>query len=298
MARGRSRSNLFNRWGLAALVDSMAPQVRGRDRLLSAIRGNGVPAVLRRTVRIDWGPGLTTHLDPSLDGSFADLFKSQWVQPALVPILETCLDAGDLFVDVGANIGLYTSWAGRLVGPAGEVIAAEPIPDTCALLRGICDANDLTHVEIHQVAVGDRVGAANMEVVPGASGLSTMTTGSGGIHVDCTTLDELLDGRAPALVKVDVEGHELEVLRGGEDMLRRAQPVVTFESPNLITGTGTTDCVDHLAAFGYITYALTTHGLARYSGSQTSHNLLAIPSRDHRTLQQLERTRFPRNQNT
>ena len=99
-------------------------------------------------------------------------------------------------------------------------------------------------------------------------------------------------------MKIDVEGHELDVLRGGLNLLRGAQPVVTFESPDTINGSGTADCVELLASCGYTTYALTTRGLMKYSESQSSHNLLAIPSRDQQTLARLGRTRFPRNQNT
>lgn len=126
------------------------------------------------------------------------------------------LRAEDLFVDVGANIGSYTVLAAKVVG--ARVIAFEPIGSTFASLRDNIALNDVGgRVEALAACVGSSAGtvrmSANLDTVnhvltPGASAPEA------GVEVPVVSLDEQLAGRAPFLMKIDVEGYELEVLKG------------------------------------------------------------------------------------
>lgn len=294
-----ARVGLLNRWGLAAALDATLPQVRGRDRLLHLVRGSSPPRSLRSETLIRWGPGLEATVNPSVDGSLQALYAAQWVRPTLVAVLEACLRPGDLFVDVGANIGVYSTWAGRIVGPEGAVLALEPVPRTRSWLTDICDQNGLDHVTVLPIAAGAEVAVAQMQVTDGASGLSRIGTGAEpGLEVSVTTLDLLLAGRTPALIKIDVEGHELSVLRGARHTLASTHVPVVFEAPDFGAGTGTLDCVRLLEEAGYRVFSLTPQGLRPFDPVAYSHNLLALDRGDDVIEHRLRSARFTRNQNT
>lgn len=255
-----------------------------------------MPPELNSDTVVRWGPGLEATVNPSLDGSLRGLYVAQWVQPALVPVLRACLTTGDLFVDVGANIGVYTTWAAKLVGPTGSVLAFEPVAATRGWLERICEQNRLGWVEVSAKALGDAEGSAFMQTVEGASGLSKVC--GWGLKVPIDTLDHQLGERFPALVKIDVEGYELPVLTGACRTLEASKAPVVFEAPDLGGNSDTVNCVRLLESIGYSVSSLTPRGLKAFRGTDYSHNLLAIHSCDQSTRPRLEGVRFPRVQNT
>lgn len=129
------------------------------------------------------------------------------------------LRPGDLFVDVGANVGAYTVLAS---GEAGaDTVAIEPDPATFAALEDNVALNRLgSRVRAIRSAVGPTSGV--VELVGGLgtrSHVAPATTARATRTVATTTLDRILEDRAPAMVKLDVEGWELEALRGGAGTL-------------------------------------------------------------------------------
>jgi FkbM family methyltransferase len=133
---------------------------------------------------------------------------------------------GDVVFDIGANAGYYTLLAARLAGPRGKVIACEPDPRIAAFLRAHVAANRLTNVAAVQSAVGAECGTAHFSRGRG-TGTGRMSD-SGELTVRVRTLDELADEYAafPTHLKIDVEGAELDVLRGGREVLSRARPTI------------------------------------------------------------------------
>lgn len=124
------------------------------------------------------------------------------------------LSAGDLFVDVGANIGLYTVYACER---GAEVVAVEPDPTNVGRIRENLAANG-ARAEVVAKAVDRTEGTVVMtEDLNERNHL--LTDGSSGRSVEATTLDALLAGRT-AMVKIDVEGAEQAVLEGAEQSLR------------------------------------------------------------------------------
>lgn len=288
-----------NRWALASALDAHLPQVRGRDRLLHLVRGSTLPRGLQQETLVRWGPGLEATVDPSLDGSLQALYVAQWVMPALIPVLEVCLKPGDLFVDVGANIGVYATWGAKIVGPTGAVYALEPIPRTRSWLEQICTQNGLANVKVLSAGASDEAGSAWMQTANGASGLSRVAAPSEtGFHVSLTTLDHLLASRIPALIKIDVEGHELSVLRGARHTLERTRVPVVFEAPDFGGGSGTIDCVRLLESIGYRVLSLTPRGVRPFDPVAYSHNLLGVDGGDEAIEDGLREVRFPRSQNS
>lgn len=284
----------------------IVPDVRGKDRLTSAILGRGTPASLRRgPLTVRFGPGLTATVNVDRDGSFADVFFASARPPCLVPVLDAALRPGQVFYDIGANIGIYSLWAAVLVGETGQVYAFEPAERTSAWLAALIAQNELANVEVVRSAVGDRVGELQLHTVPGASGLSSVvpglrvSAGGGPVHtVSSMTTDAFAtDHRPPSLIKIDVEGYEAEVVRGMSRLLDDIRPVVVFEAPEFGGGSGTAAVVADLVSHGYSVSSLTRRGLVPFAERGFSHNLLALHPECHsRQRELLQHTHFRRNQ--
>lgn len=160
------------------------------------------------------------------------------------PILARFCAPGTAAVDVGANIGELTVPFARAVGPEGACLAVEPIPFLADALRRTAFANGLDWIEVFQCAASADAATANLDLRYGEgalvdSGGSRLVESAvaGGVRVATEPLDALiarsrLGARRVSLIKVDVEGHELPVLRGAEGTLRRHRPALAIEIGN------------------------------------------------------------------
>jgi FkbM family methyltransferase len=138
--------------------------------------------------------------------------------------LPSLLRPGDTFVDCGANLGLWTLSAAPLVGNRGRVIAFEPNPETFRRLREHARPY-AERIQVHHAAVSDQRGVVRFDL--GSFHNLSRVAPMGSVEVPATTLDEAL-GHPPAGVKIDVEGHELAVLRGAAKALA-ARPWLVVE---------------------------------------------------------------------
>jgi FkbM family methyltransferase len=126
------------------------------------------------------------------------------------------LRPGDLFLDIGANIGSYTILASKVC--AASSIAFEPDPGTAARLTRNVDANQIgERVIIERIALADKSGTVSFSV--GLDSVNHITSDGAGRIVRCETLDAYLDGRAATAIKMDVEGAEGLVVAGGPKTL-------------------------------------------------------------------------------
>ena len=288
---------------MAGLVRRHVKDLRGRDRLCALIIGKGPPPA--GTHRGEFGPGIRFTADYRRDSSLVDLFFAQYEQPSLVPIVRAFLKPGDCFYDVGANVGIYSLWASKLVGPTGQVHSFEPISDTRELLRQLVLENNATNVVIAPYAVAGSSGSVKMQSIPGASGLSSATRqldhSAVEVEVSAVTLDEYLGRcRRPDLVKVDVEGAELEVVRGMVGLLQNSRPPVIFEaSPKTEREKEALKTVWGIFTnHQYSLFDLTPRGLRVSDGEGSSMNVLAANAELHgEQLRRLRHVRFKRNQN-
>ena len=137
-----------------------------------------------------------------------------------------------LVVEIGANIGAHTVELSQLVGVRGTVVAFEPQRVVFQTLCANIALNNCANVYTYQSAVGDHVGTIKVPFLPpdqfnNFGGLSLRGTEAGD-DVPLTTLDAL---NLPTchLLKIDVEGMEVEVLRGAADTIARCRPVIYAE---------------------------------------------------------------------
>jgi len=131
-----------------------------------------------------------------------------------------------LFVDVGAEIGFYAYLAARCMPDGGKIIALEPDPVRCDLLRellGLCE-----RVRIIEAAASDSRGTCTLSKPRGCSATEACVEGES-FEAATVALDELLAGQQVDLVKLDVEGAEARVLFGMRGLLAQGRAVVLLE---------------------------------------------------------------------
>ena len=180
---------------------------------------------------------LRVWLDVTDQSGFGLHFYADPYEPLLTRALFDHLQEGDVFVDVGANVGLFTLLAAKIVGPRGRIVAFEPHPDARAALVRLLERNGIEgNVDVVGGALADRPGVLPLHLTD-SSGLSTLDPSlapartfaayTRTVPVDVTTLDLWMAAHpdlAPrvALIKIDVEGVEDRVVAGMTQTLRAA----------------------------------------------------------------------------
>lgn len=293
---------------LAQLVRGL-PDFPGRDTMLATL----LRPILRRdgSVSGHFGGGLRFEGNPAIDSNVSEMMLLRYARPALAPVLDAALGRGSVFADVGANLGLYTLWAARCVCAEGRVHAFEPVPDVRECLRRNVELNSFDCVEIVAAAVGAEMGSVTLNRVEGGSGRTSryVHAAAGSVEAPVITLDAYFRGRRPPeLLKIDVEGMELQVLLGSQGLLASERaPAVVFEAgAELLAAAGTAYAeLQGLLerAGGYQVFALTPRGLRREpAGAATAGSLNVLALRPdlaahERVRERLARHRFEANQN-
>ena len=143
-------------------------------------------------------------------------------------LIRDLLRPGDTYVDVGANIGALAIVARQAVGPEGRVVAVEAHPKVFGYMRENLRLNTLS-AETHNCAVGEEEGELVFSDIGQDDQNAVVPAGGEGLSVPVRRLDSLLAGVGPVrLLKVDVEGFELPVFRGGGEVLARTE-LILFE---------------------------------------------------------------------
>jgi FkbM family methyltransferase len=201
-------------------------------------------------------------------------------------VLAGVLRADSVYVDVGANRGQVLADAVR-VAPRARHIAFEPIPSVAEELAARFEG-----VVCRAVALGARAEVTkfcHFTKLDGWSGLrrnAEISDERGGpelIDVEVSTLDAELADLIPTVVKIDVEGAELDVLRGGRSLLSRTRPVLIFEHVSETAsayGATSEDLWDLLAELGYAIFTVTGAGpftRSAFAAETTAVNWLARP---------------------
>jgi len=208
-------------------------------------------------------------------------------EPHVVEALERYLNAGDCCMDVGANLGYFTSVMANLVGQKGEVIAFEPLPNNVTVLEENIALEGLKNVRIEPIAVGDSIGSASLLIqgdtdFTGTASLAEVYDWGGertNITVSVVTLDSYVAGlqKNPSLLKMDVEGAEFLALKGAKTLLSTVRPVLLIE----IHGWGTPrghQVVELLKEYGYTVQILGLRNRESFC--------LALPAERHAAKEQ------------
>jgi FkbM family methyltransferase len=223
--------------GKGIVLRRLVPLLPERAREFDVPVGGG-----RVTVR--WDEAIGRHIER--EGSF---------EPAELAELLRVVARGDTVIDVGANIGMITVPLALATHDDGLVVALEPLPDNVRRLRANLERNALSNVRVVEAAAGPVDGVATLHTARDAAfgSLDAVVKyrAASEIEVPLRSLDsvwqELGEPRV-SLVKIDVEGTELDVLRGATALLTRDRPALLVEADPGERAAAVREC---LAGMGY-----------------------------------------------
>lgn len=189
--------------------------------------------------------------------------------------LTKILKKGDVFVDIGANIGLFSLIASKIVGDEGLILSFEPAPLTFSRLKENITLNNFKNVDIRNIGLSNSKGELTFYVSNnGYDAWNSFAPSQdkkleSSIQVPVSTLDiELkeIDKTKIKLVKIDVEGWEKFVLYGGKDFLENYSPIVMVEFTEENTfnaGYPVYDIYDIMQDFGYVWHRINNGELVK-----------------------------------
>ena len=184
------------------------------------------------------------------------------------PLLDRWVEPGDWVLDIGANVGHYTKRMSELAGPEGRVIAFEPVPATFDLLAANARLFPHENVSLLNVAASDRTMSIGIQIPDFYQGMhnyyqASLSPDATDLRVLTISVDALGIRSRIKLVKVDVEGHELPVLRGMLATIERDHPAMIIETASL-------DVIALIESMGYETERLSK-----------SSNVVCHPGKGH-----------------
>jgi FkbM family methyltransferase len=220
-----------------------------------------VPALARPRVPVG---GYDVRVEADLSTNIGlHVYRHGWCDVAARAI-ERLAGPGDVVIDGGANIGIWTLVAASVVGSGGAVHSIEAAPATAAMLRRNVEVNGFRHVQVHELALAEKEGELEFTVFEAGSGYSSFAPEAGGrvVRVRTTTLDDLTAGLDRiGLVKLDLEGAEVRALEGAQRVLREHRPalVIELEPDHLARQGATVEQLEGLLA-GYEAHSIRPDG--------------------------------------
>ena len=189
-----------------------------------------------REVRLDFDEGRSIFIADLRTSLGLGMYRYGYSDPEL-DLVGNLLRTGDVFVDGGANVGLFSLVAAARVGQSGRVIAFEPAVETRRRLVGNCAENPYPWIEIRPEALGKEKGVAQFISFDGnSSGVSSFAPENSSfgkkVEVVVTTLDHALENvdlSTLRLIKLDLEGAELKALQGSIGVLKNSNTDIFIE---------------------------------------------------------------------
>jgi FkbM family methyltransferase len=225
--------------------------------------------------RIEAGParGIWIELNPRTGQNYLQ----GNAEPAVQSVLEKHLRPGMIVYDLGANIGLFSLLAARLVGDSGRVFSFEPDPEIAARLRRNVARNNFANINVVEAGVWSATGNLNFVAADSSSpdrGIGKFAAAgervnTNGTPTPCVSLDDFIHTAPPPdAIKCDIEGAEVEAFRGAETILKTSRPWIICEMHSEAIGQAVRN---QLQRFAYTFEAVdSSHVLARPSRAPES----------------------------
>ncbi|MGH7986174.1 MAG: FkbM family methyltransferase [Candidatus Binataceae bacterium] len=244
---------------LKRMVGILAQSLRGRDG----------------TIQRGIGQGLRFNIGASEASFLLGVSK-----PHLQHALQQALRPNQIFYDIGANVGFFSLIGARLVGDEGRVIAFEPLPANAEMIERNAAANAFMNIAVMRFALGRQDGEARFMLSerPTWGKLAEIGTKPdrycGEIVVPIRKLDSVVESARlapPDVIKIDVEGAEIDVLSGARMTIAASRPVFLIELH------GTNVAVERiLSDYGYVTTVLGTTDTV--ADAHWNCHVLALPN--------------------
>ena len=223
------------------------------------------------------------ELDISGWSDRSTFFLGRWYDLKTQKLLKQVLKKGDEVVDIGANVGMFALTARHIVGSEGIVYSFEPNPEVRKKLNRNIEINRIENIKVYPVGLGEAEGQFVLYVPyinagEGSFGCFTDKEYQNSeyykVPVDVNVGDNLLQESVPRLIKIDVEGGEVSVLKGISKLIDRHRPLIVAEYvPQHISRFGNS-FEDILSIAQEHSYKIFKLGLVRISGG---YDLSVIP---------------------
>jgi FkbM family methyltransferase len=239
MVKKHPSYDLFPRWARLSLAyEKSFPNHRGKRTILRALYNHhGTrPFVWRMKNGALLAISPIEGLAPYASVGWTCFHSGVW-EPHVERTLRAFLRSGDTAYDIGANLGYFSAVMAQSVGPSGHVFAFEPVPETFARLSLCQELNGYTQLAPLRLAVGATTGCIELAFDPRLPGDASVyrrpwQSTPLRVKVPIMQLDEVVHTQQlapPSLIKMDVEGHEMAVVRGAMRVLRQHRPALVFE---------------------------------------------------------------------
>jgi FkbM family methyltransferase len=259
------------RWLLLRMAESINCRIPVEGKLLNGLR-----------IKVVWN-----------DDIGREIYYQGCYEPRTIEVFRKILKPGMIFLDVGAHCGEFTLFASQIVGAEGEVHSFEPDSDTFRLLSESVHLNGLKNVRLNQSAVSDEDATKQFyQSTPNGIGggclqpLDEFQRGHA-MQVACTRLDTYMKAKVlkrADVMKMDIEGAEINALKGAEALLATdGKPIILLEFNEFALSAFGGSCrklAEELLSRGYVLFRIKDLGLQAFSKveeRQTS-NCLALPA--------------------
>ncbi|MCO5065041.1 MAG: FkbM family methyltransferase [Rhizobiaceae bacterium] len=210
----------------------------------------------------------------------------EWSQSE-IRVLEQIIQPGMVVLDIGANVGYHTLAFSKAVGPTGHVISFEPQPAIFELLAANITINELGNVRALNMALGDTRGLVDM---PQLDYEVSQNFGAFRVReflrdekapisytpVTLLRLDDIAPARNASVLKLDVEGMELAVLRGGSELIQKRRPVIFAE--NHLPGNDSEKLLSFFEEINYDCYWQVSSSFEKNNFNKNSNNIFGNES--------------------
>ena len=234
--RNRTRVlNIFRRFFLNAMMERVLYRLI-KNKIVSIVFNRLIPMHLMY-VKPSYRTVNRNNINYKLDLSSFNNWAIFWeidVELVAKRKLFSLIKEGNNFIDIGAHIGQITLEAARIVGKEGKVFSFEPHPNTFAQFQHNVALNNFNNITECNFGLGDEVGKFYVEVIDeNNAGMNRISkNNSSNIAVEVKILDDYLlatDIKRLDFIKIDVEGFEYKVLKGGEQTLLKWHPILFIE---------------------------------------------------------------------
>ena len=226
---------------------------------------------------------------------FRELFIYGEMEGTELAVWKKVINAGDMVVDAGANFGYWSLVASTLVGETGCVVAFEPVPFIFSKLREHIELSKKGNIEALNVGLSDSEGTLEINLclddpIGGQSSAGKPKTLEWGESLICRKMrledTPALMLRSPRLIKIDVEGCELLVLKGAQRILSSKMPPVLTIEWNLVTAESMSfhprDIINFLTQYGYEIFLATSNGLEPFHEKSDDYDWIPMIWAVHR----------------
>ena len=260
----------------------MSPPVQFVFKLVIKLFGNN-----SIKVKTKYGFNMILTIEEYLIGGYLHLGETN---PFETHVVRKLLKKGDIFLDVGAYKGWYAFNAAQIVGNTGKVFAFEPNREVVRILSAIKNLNNFKNIQLETVAVSDKNGfsrfwTGNKDMLGSLVKKHIQTysdTSVKAVKIKTITLDSFYKTKKLKkidMIKIDVEGSDLDVLKGAKNILRTQSPYLLVEVFGLSAGVDSNrknEILEYLSKFGYKSYQFVANGVKEYDKNQQDPQLINV----------------------